>query len=224
MTTRADLRNLIRRRTGDLTAPYKFSDLQINQFINDAIAEYTVHFPRRKTTTLACVDGQRKYDLPDDFHGALSVEYPTGEEPPVYLARASYSEAGFWEAVGLYDVIKRDPEDDSELWISEAPEAGQTITVEYHGDHDYPDLDADLLTVRDRHLELLALFVRWCTLQELASEEAKDPDPTTLNINTLELNAFRAERAYKGRLEEVKRSEQESDTARWTMDKHDQVY
>jgi len=44
--TRQDLRDLCRRRLGDETVPYKWSDLQVNQWINDAIADYSVHFPR----------------------------------------------------------------------------------------------------------------------------------------------------------------------------------
>ena len=46
MTSRLDLRNLCRRRLGDLTAPTHWSDLQINQWINDAVADYSLYFPR----------------------------------------------------------------------------------------------------------------------------------------------------------------------------------
>ncbi len=66
MTTyyRIDLRTLCRRRLGDLTTPYKWSDEQINQFINDAIADYSMHFPRVQTQTISCSDDTREYYCP----------------------------------------------------------------------------------------------------------------------------------------------------------------
>ena len=58
MTTyyRIHLRTLVRRRLGDLTTPYKWSNEQINQYINDAIADYSQHFHLTKTDTIACSD------------------------------------------------------------------------------------------------------------------------------------------------------------------------
>ena len=224
MTTRLELHNLCRRRLGDLTTPAGWSDLQINQWINDAIAEYSVHFPRQLNTTIETTAGSRVYDLPAGFQNLVSVEYPTGEDPPEYLQRLDYQHPDFWQNEGYYDFIKRDASDSSQLLISEKPAAGETITVEYLGDHDFPDEDADVITVPDRNLELIVLFVRWTCILELASEEQKNPDPTTLNMNTLELNQFRAERAYKSKLEEIKIAESASGTVHWRMDENDRVY
>ena len=76
MTTRSDLRRLIRRRLGDNASPTQWSDLQINQWINDAIAEYSIHFPRKLDAAIPCIDGQRGYDLPEGF------VLPEGREKP----------------------------------------------------------------------------------------------------------------------------------------------
>lgn len=46
MTTRKELNDICRLRLGDLTEPFEFSDQQINRWINDAIAEYSISFPR----------------------------------------------------------------------------------------------------------------------------------------------------------------------------------
>jgi hypothetical protein len=224
MTNRLELHNLCRRRLGDLTTPAGWSDLQINQWINDAIAEYSVHFPRQLNTTITTAASSRVYDLPAGFQSIVSVEYPTGEDPPEYLQRMKYQHPDFWQHDGYYDFIKRDASDSSQLLISEKPSLGETITIEYMGDHGFPAEDSDVITVPDRNLELLVLFVRWASILELASQEAKNPDPTTLNINTLELNQFRAERAYKSKLEEIKIREGESGSVTWRMDENDQIY
>ncbi|MEA3438859.1 MAG: hypothetical protein U9R58_01095 [Chloroflexota bacterium] len=225
MTTRSDLRNLCRRRLGDTAAPYAFSDLQINQWINDAIAEYSIHFPRTLNTTITCSAGDRIYELPSNFRASISVEYPAGEDPPEYLKRRSYLHDGFWDQAGFYDVMMRfDESDSAELWISKNPAASETIAVCYLGDHPSLDDDTDTCTVLDRHLELIVLFVRWTSYQELASTESADPDPTSLSMGTLELNAYRAKREYRTKLADWKAAESDSASAHWRMDGWDRVY
>jgi hypothetical protein len=225
MPTQSDLRNLCRRRLGDTSSPYTFSDLQINQWINDAIADYSVHFPRTLDKTIDCSDGVHSYDLPTNFIAVTRVEYPTGEEPPDYLVRRAHTQANYWQQTGHYDIIHRhDQSDASELWISESPSAGENIAIQYLGVHAYLDDGTDTCTIPDRHLELVVLFVRWAAYQELASTESADPDPTSLGMGTLELNAYRAKREYRTKLNDWKEAESGSATAPWSMDRWDRVY
>ena len=225
MTTRQDLRNLIRRRLGDTSTPFQWSDLQVNQWINDAIAEHSIHFPRKLDTTLNCVTDDKAYDLPVNFKAAMSVEYPANDDPPKYLIRRSFSLWGSSDIPGFYDIIRRDDATDfPELWISEKPTTGEDIIFYYLGNHASLDDDTDVCTVPDVHLELLVLFVRWATYQELASKASADPDPTSLAMGTLELNAFRANREYRTKLKQWLAAESESNISSWTMDKYDQVY
>ena len=224
MTTRQDLRNLIRRRLGDTSTPFQWSDLQVNQWINDSIAEHSIHFPRKLNTTLNCVTDQKSYDLPANYKAAISVEYPADDDPPYYLVRRS-SLWGSSDIVGFYDVIRRDDATDfPELRISEKPTTGQDIIIYYLGNHASLDDDTDICTVPDVHLELLVLFVRWATFQELASKASADPDPTSLSMGTLELNAFRANREYRTKLKQWLAAESESAVTTWRMDKYDHVY
>ena len=119
MTTRLDLRNLCRRRLGDLVAPYYWSDLQLNQWINDAVADYGLHFPRTLSLEIETGAGEHTYDLPADFQAARRVEYPAGENPPAVLQRLSHREVDFWELPGRYDILSRgDGTHLDELWIS----------------------------------------------------------------------------------------------------------
>jgi hypothetical protein len=225
MTTRQDLRNLCRRRFGDTASPYKFSDLQVNQWINDAIAEHSIYFPRKLNDTISCSDDDKTYDLPFDFIFPLSIEYPTGEDPPEYLIRRPYAYFGSDDVEGFYDIVLRDDGIDvNELWISEKPSTGESIEVQYSAEHASLDDDSDVTTVLDRLLELIVLFVRTCSYQELATIESANPDPTSLSMGTLELNAFRADRAYRIKLDRWLKSESESGMMTWKMDIHDRIY
>ena len=86
---------------------------------------------------------------------------------------------------------------------------------EYLACHASLDDDGDLCTVPDQNLELLVLFVHWASLQELASTEARNPDPTTLSMSVLDSNATRAERAYRKQVELTLRHESLSASIAW---------
>lgn len=216
MTTRMDIRNLCRRRLGDLAAPYHWSDLQINQWINDAIADYGQNFPRQLRLEIDTHADLQQYELPAGFQSVVSVEYPADEDPPEYLRRLAYTHVEFWELGGRYDVVRRgDGTAVDELWLSDEPEDGKTIRLEFLADHASLDDDGDACTVPDRHLELLVLFVRWAALQELAASEARNPDPTTLAMSVLDTNAMRAERVYRNAVKEALRAAAESAVVSW---------
>ena len=216
MTSRLDLRNLCRRRLGDLTAPTHWSDLQINQWINDAVADYSIYFPRKRAVSLEMEAGLHVYLLPEDFRAVLSAAYPGSQDAPQYLQRLSYQETDFWELPARYDILRWDDgSKSSELWLSESPADGETLELEILADHASLDDDGDLCTVPDRHLEILVLFVRWASLQELASTEARNPDPTTLSMSVLDSNATRAERAYRKQVELTLRHESLSASIAW---------
>ena len=77
------------------------------------------------------------------------------------------------------------------------------------------DDDGDTATLPDRHLELLVLFVNWASLQELASTEARNPDPSTLAMSTLDTAAGRAEHAYRKQVELALRHDSLSASIAW---------
>lgn len=219
MTTRSDLRNLCRRRLGDITPPLYFADLLLNQWINDAIADYSLHFPRRVDLELTTAAGQTAYPLPAGSRAVLRVEYPAGEQPPRRLARLSRHDPGFWGAA-VYDLARSLAEGEpDQLVLGLAPASGEGLRVRLQADHAWLGHDDDVTTVLDRHLELLAQFVKWKSLEELAALEARNPHPTTLVMGTLELNAYRAERAYRKALEVAREAESESGVVRWRMDR-----
>ncbi len=220
MTTRLDLRNLCRRRLGDLALPYHWSDLQLNQWLNDAIADYGLYFPRALSLEIDAEAGVRAYDLPSDFQAALRVEYPAGEEPPNLLQRLPLNEQDFWELAERYDIVGRnDGTTASELWLSDTPHDGETIRIEYLADHASLDDDGDTTSLPDRHLELLVLFVRWASLQELASSEALNPDPSNLSVSALDANVLRAGEAYRLQVQAALGRESASAVVGWVRER-----
>ncbi|MCZ7568972.1 MAG: hypothetical protein M5U01_10350 [Ardenticatenaceae bacterium] len=217
MTTRAALNALCRRRLSDTAAPLTWSELQLNQWIVDAVAEYSLHFPRTLTATIAAVVDQHEYSLSaySGLQTVLKVEYPAGEDPPAYLERADEAGALPFYTGDCYDLWGDPP---ATLVIGPSPAAGETIAITYAADHDFPDDDADTLTIPDRHLELIVLFVRWAAAQEREANEAKDPDPTTILLSMLSEATGRAERAYLARLKAYKaQSGQPTRFVRWDL-------
>ena len=121
----------------------------------------------------------------------LSVEYPVGPGAPDrqnLLQPGELNDPGFFAQDGFY-AVEYTPDSAGEivLWLSGAPD-GADCRLTCHCDHPSLDDDSDVTSLPERHLELVMLYVRWASYQELASAESSNPDPTSLALSTLELN------------------------------------
>ena len=201
MTTRAGLRSVIRERLADET---QWPDATLNQWINDAIADYSVYFPSRETTaSIDCVADQIEYSLSSytGIKAMIRVEYPGGEDPYELLAyRGETDPRGFYGCSGFY-YVRGDPP--LTLVLAEKPSSGETIEITYRAAHSYLSADDDVLTVCDEHLEGLVLFVWWKAAQELLAAEAKDPQVTTLLLTQHDMMVYRAAREYRNWLRDT---------------------
>lgn len=195
----------------------------IANFLNDAIRDYSQHFPRVKSTAINCSDDDNDYDLPADLLGVISVEYPAGEDPPAYLIRKTRTAAGWWNSDSFYDVIPhRDDGDVDELIISADPSSGETITVTYNAIHTLaadPATPTETLSVPEEHQHLLTKYVRWMAALHLASAEQQSPTSnSSLLMAQLAQNARRDEIAYSTALQQVLyAAEGRSDHLFWTQ-------
>ncbi|MGB9673642.1 MAG: hypothetical protein ACPL3P_05850 [Anaerolineales bacterium] len=203
MTTRKQLNDLCRRRLGDQFAPYRFTDLQINQWINDAIADYSLQFRREVTVEIACQVGTRAYSLQSikGLSDILSVVYIQTSAPEVCLTRRSqYDRRGF---VGLevYDT-KRDETANLMLVIGIEPSTGDLVHLTVATEHDYLASDEDLTTLPDSHLELITLFVRMAAMQAQYAQAAAQSDASSLLLSSLANNADRAWNEYQQKKKE----------------------
>lgn len=194
----------------------------IGTFLNDAIRDYSQHFPRIRMYTINLVEGIQKYDLPGDFLAALSVEYPTGETPPAYLTRMTYSRAGFWDIDGFYDIIhSADYTNTDKIKISAVPFSTETAVIYYHAYHNLiPDPATPIgnNSVPMQHQHLLVLHVQWKASVHLANAEQQNPTSnSSLLMAQLAQNARRNELSFHTAMEQsLYAAEGESQTMYWT--------
>lgn len=226
MTTLNDFIDRVENAVNDASNTH-FSTTVIEEWIDDAIREYSMHFPRRQEKDISTTADDRQYSLPVDLQDILSVEYPKGEDPPEYLHRRPRTHPDFWIEDGYYDWQRHsDHEDFPQLYISTKPDDSETIHVWYLGDHDTALAGIADLTVPDHHLQILVNYCVWKALKHL--EQAEEQDPTSnssLLMAQLAQNSFRAERAYYNSLRRAMAgNEGRSATTRWKMDKHDRIY
>jgi hypothetical protein len=176
MTTRAEFRAILR---GVIENATTFPDATLNLWINDAIREYSVHFPRKAsdqyTNASTLVDGA--YALSDSAMGVLAVEYPEGETPKRYLTRLDRRDPAFYGGE-YYDVFGDVPR-----WVQIGigqVVSGETMRVYSNYIHTIPSADGSTLTVPDPHLELLMAYVLY-----LAAKAREVEASRTLGVDGL---------------------------------------
>ncbi len=155
-----------------------FTQLQIVDWINQAIRDLSIHFPRMADYTVSTTLGDHLYELETYIKGVVSVEYPTAQTPPRFLMRKAYTDPKFWLLEGYYDFVKPQTSTSAVpplLYISDHTPAGQTITVKCLTDHAPLFDSSDECTVLERHLHLIGLFVRWKAISERSTHESMDP-------------------------------------------------
>ncbi len=214
MTTRIELRTMIRNRLGDLAETPVLTDDQINQWINDSIREYSIHFPRPTELHIACSGSIREYSVNGrtDESGAiisgvrsiLRVDYPYGEDPPQILLRRSELDGRGFFGEKVYEA-RASPQ--MTLVLGPLPDGTETIGVQATCDHPLLTLDASGTTLPAHHLELIILFTRLLALQELAATEATDPSPTGVILTGLSTMLSRAREDYETRLAQYLRND-----------------
>jgi hypothetical protein len=205
-----------------------FTLLQIDDWINQAIRDLSIHFPRISDYTMNTTLGTHVYDMETYIKGVISVEYPTGQNPPRFLSRKIYTDPKFWLSEGYYDFIKPNTSDSllpPQLYVSDyTPVGTNLISVKCTIDH-APLVDSgDECTVLERHYHLIGLFVRWKALSERSSHESMDPSPLAMRASLMENATMKAEAAYIAALNRALAAENDSGQASWKMDRFDGLY
>ena len=189
-----------------------WSTAEIASFLNDAIRDYSNHFPRIMTDSITLTNGTQEYDLNTDYMGVLSVEYPDGESPREFLKRRPYTQgngADFFGLDGYYDILKRDDDDDNEAQIvfSEDLVTDETAVVEYTAHHALIANTASIsgdCTVIPQHQHLLVKFCAWqATLYLKSAEEQAPTSNSSLLMAQLAQNARRLALDYSTALQQA---------------------
>lgn len=204
MTKRKNLNDLCRRRLGDEFTPNEFSDLQINQWINDAIADYTLYLPRQFECQISAVTGQNNYSLGNiaGLRNVLSVVFTVSEGEEIFLTRHNERAHRQFYGQPVYN-LKRDTSGQWQLVLGITPQGGETISMAVEADHVYLSGDEDETTVPDLHLEWIVLFVRAAAMQEQLAQVSAQNDPSSLLLSTLGSNVERAMNEYQQKKKEI---------------------
>lgn len=191
LNNRAWLMSYVRKTMTDRidagTAPAAtpiLSDDELRDYVNDALRNYSLHFPPKKTVVLTLVAAQRQYTLPTDFKSVVQARYDrVVGNFTLYLTEMPYkggeSTASSWIGFpklgilqspyagrfynGHYEIV------DGQLSIDFDPAGdGDTITLHYEALLALPTSETAPLGVPDDDLELLALYAEgkaWKTIE-----------------------------------------------------------
>lgn len=210
----------------DDTAATTFSDAELLSWLNEAIKEYTQHFPRLSYASLTAIADTRTYSLPWDTRNINAVEYPTGEDPPQFLRRVSRKRPSFANADN-YDFLPRlDLTNAPLLLLSFDPTAAETITVTYQHEHDSELTATSYITVPADHHHVLLQYVLFAAARQLqANEEAAPTSSSSLLMSQFASNTRRYELAYLNAINRILYHRRgQSATAAWKMDSNNRIY
>jgi hypothetical protein len=201
----------------------------ISAMLKDAIRDYSMHFPRSLSATVTTAAGQHQYNIARLARAIVSVEYPTGEDPPEYLLRMDRRNPAFWDDDCYYDVELTGDDNTGNpgsIWISAEAGTGETITYWYNTPHDpNPGLVLDNLTVPLEHEPILIAYVVWqASIDRLATEE-QNPDTTIRMLQQFKLTVQATENTYNAAIKAAKSTRSDGGyTGPWKSDLHDPIY
>lgn len=203
--TLAELRAQIRLL---LVSATDWPDATLDGYIADACRFHSGQFPRRWRHSLALTTGTQNYVLPGK-HGIQeirSVEYPTGEDPQVFLGAVEEWEDAFQDEEEVYALrgildttaIESDT-DAAQIVFAETVATGETAIIEYLGAHTIPDAADDdaQISVPTWQWEGLAAFVDFRAHWELETDKACTVSNVSIVLGQLGQEARYAWNRYK---------------------------
>lgn len=211
----------------DDAAAATFTEAELLLFLNEGIREYSQHLPLVSTDTITAVASTRSYSLPWDTINVLAVEYPTGEDPAIYLKQMKRKRPSFYNEQ-YYDFLQRhDLTTAPTLLLSFDPTADETITVTYQHAHNHALALSDNCTVPREHHHILVQYIMFAAARQLqANEEAAPTSSSSLLMNQLASNTRRYELSYLNAINRVlfQRRGQSDTSTSWEMDRFGRIY
>lgn len=191
-----------------LASTSHWDNTALDRFIADALRFHSAQFPRRWRYSLTLTTGKQPYSLPGGhaIQAIRSVEYPTGEDPQVFLDQVEEWDQAFQDEEQVYALrgIADDTAIESDtaagtIVFAETVTTGETAIIEYMADHAIPaagDNDA-VITVPTSHWEALIAFVDFRCHWELESDEAVTISTVSIVLAQLGQEARTAWKRYK---------------------------
>lgn len=187
-TIRTQVRNTINDVDG---SQYRWPDDELNQYIREAIRDYTKYYTKTTAAFIQTQDQVRTYNIPDNFLREIRVDFTDTHGIVAYLKRkpwkggdSNLTSSGYfspyWKlgiyamtpgrrrtAVGHYDIR------DGQIELDFTPQgaATESLTVHYEARWTVPYSDLVSLDFPDEDLEVLVLYT--CGKANLRVEEAE---------------------------------------------------
>jgi len=203
-------------------------DLTVANWICEAIRDYSQTFPRvRYIAQLVTSNPGYEWGLQSDFIGMVQVEYPTGEDPPVYLSRRARTHPQFYGHPGYYDFLHEGDASTGILYLSQIPTAGEYIGVTYLAAHDaaLTEVGGDTITVPSEHEFLLQLHVLWSAFKERVATHLQDPDTTSDILQKMTNAEMQAHQEYRTAIKNAEHHRSQGGWAGpWKVDVYDPIY
>jgi hypothetical protein len=204
-------------------------ELQLDPWAKQAILAFPLLRP--KVYGFILIGSTHNIELPLDYKEMKSVEYPAGQEPPVFLARLNHLEKGFYSSRQTYYDIDRNYST-GEGWIliiSKLLVEGDHIHINYLTPHetDLNDDATDEITVPDEYEEILIMYVISKCYRELLTTYAIDPSMHENVITELTEMINQAEVRYMGMIKNLLNSTTAGNSAitpNRIVDMYDRVY
>jgi hypothetical protein len=169
---------------GDDDSAAIWGTTEIARYLNEAIRDYSQHFPRQMTTTISVVAGTRSYDLPADI-----LWPPSTAIRAIFWQRAGFErdhmaeirwEPGVVENISVSGTGKGYLIWDDKIYLEDEPsarDANYDIELWYYAlqtecDPTANDLGSFVLTVSDADTTLLFWYTTALMMGKLESEDA----------------------------------------------------
>lgn len=198
----------------------------LDHFIADAIRFHSAQFPRRWRYSLSLTTGTQAYSLPGGhaIQGIRSVEYPSGEDPRVFLDPVEEWHDRFQDEEEVYALrgisdattITTDTAAGT-IVFAQTVATGETAIIEYLADHTIPtagDDDAQI-TVPTSHWEALIAFVDFRAHWELEADKACTVSNVSIVLGQLGQEARYAWNRYKEIMNALVMQQSQSATIDW---------
>jgi hypothetical protein len=170
MTTFGTLLGQIRADLKDTNEDkYRWTDAALYIYIVDAIRDYSIHFPRR-VDRYEMTESGGSYPLPPDFVSEIHLECPQDRFLELRHSRAGITYKTLPTRPWYYYI------DGGNVYLLGAPREDDEVLLTYSSLHTIPTSETDttmVLTVPDRDIELLRLYVKAQAIEFVRTKAAR---------------------------------------------------
>tara|TARA_Y100000310_G_scaffold328928_1_gene397903 strand:+ start:15565 stop:16236 length:672 start_codon:yes stop_codon:yes gene_type:complete len=157
----------------DLGSDTQWTDAELLMYVNRGIREYSNYFPQIASTVLTTDDSTKAWETPTGFLAVERVEFKHGgEDYPYFLEEIRIIHGSQW-----YNPASEYPRmwfvEGGEFCLTAAPDTDDVLTLYYRGAHTEMVDGTTVLTVPDKDLELLSLFVASRAAMRVAVDDAR---------------------------------------------------